>query len=64
MTATLVSLEIPPDKISICQDEIRKMAYFKWLAAGAPPGKDADFWQIAEREWVEFRYVPYRQTST
>ena len=60
MTATLESLEIPADKLPICQDEIRKLAYFKWLAAGCPPGQDADFWRRAEYEWIEFQYVPHR----
>ena len=60
MTATLESLEIPPDKLGICQDEIRKMAYFKWLSAGCPQGMDEHFWRTAEYEWIEFQYVPCR----
>jgi hypothetical protein len=63
MTATLASLEIPSEKLPICQDEIRKLAYFKWLEAGCPQGQDADFWKSAEHEWIEFQYVPDRLNS-
>jgi hypothetical protein len=64
MTATLESLEIAQEKIPICKDDIRKMAYFKWLAAGCPEGKDAEFWRAAEHEWIEFQYVPDRSRTS
>jgi len=60
MTTTLEFLEIPPDKLQMCRDDISRMAYFKWIAAGCPQGRDVDFWTDAEREWVEFKYVPDR----
>ena len=65
MTATLESVEIPPDKIQVCKDDVHKMAYFKWLAAACPHGKDAEFWLDADHELTEFQYVPDRsRTST
>ena len=27
---------------------------------GAPTGRDLDFWLLAEREWIEHRFVPSR----
>lgn len=32
------------------EEKIRIVAYYKWLNAGKPDGKDLDFWLEAERE--------------
>jgi hypothetical protein len=32
------------------EDEIRFLAYCKWLGAGAPPGDGVEFWFAAENE--------------
>ena len=34
------------------QDTIRRMAYFKWLDAGAPPGDGCEFWVQAESDYL------------
>ena len=34
----------------IKQEEIAKKAYFKWLEAGKPEGRDEHFWLEAEEE--------------
>jgi hypothetical protein len=61
MAVTLDSLELDPDKLDWARDEVRKLAYQKWVDAGQPPKGAADFWLIAEREWIERVYVPDRQ---
>jgi len=32
------------------QQELQELAYFKWLNAGKPEGRDIEFWCDAERE--------------
>jgi hypothetical protein len=34
----------------IDDDKIRELAYFKWQAAGSPPGDGIQFWLEAENE--------------
>jgi hypothetical protein len=60
MPVTLDTLELPPAQLEACQDEVRRMAYFRWLDAGAPAEGQLDFWLEAENEWIEFNYVPHR----
>ena len=49
-------LPTPPDSdvgaapCSPTAEEIRVLAYHKWLAAGCPSGDGQDFWLEAERE--------------
>ncbi len=33
-------------------DEIRVLAYHKWVAAGCPPGDGVNFWLEAEQELI------------
>jgi hypothetical protein len=33
-----------------CRAAIAATAYYKWLAAGRPQGRDLEFWVAAERE--------------
>jgi hypothetical protein len=42
--------EPPCQGLSVSEEEIRKLAYQKWEAAGKPPGNGVNFWQEAERE--------------
>jgi hypothetical protein len=37
------------------QEEIRTLAYAKWVDAGRPPGDGAHFWLEAERELSQYR---------
>lgn len=60
MNVTLESLELMPDRLDWARDEVRKLAYQKWLEAGSPPECDGNFWLLAEREWIERVYVPDR----
>lgn len=39
-----------PDGRHVSEDEIRLLAYQKWLAAGRPPGDGIEFWHQAEME--------------
>ncbi len=36
--------------IPAAEDQVRLLAYFKWEAAGRPPGDGVEFWVEAERE--------------
>lgn len=40
--------------------QVRKLAYFKWVEAGRPEDNSLEFWKAAEREWIEYFYVPRR----
>ena len=39
-----------PLKAAPSAERIRQLAYYKWEAAGSPPGDGATFWLAAERE--------------
>ena len=42
------------------EEEIQKKAYFLWLEAGKPDGREQYFWDLAEKEWsshVKIKYV-------
>lgn len=60
MAVSLESLDLDPEKLDWAREEVRKLAYQKWLVANRPPESDADFWLLAEREWIERIYVPDR----
>jgi hypothetical protein len=60
MAVTLESLDLDPEKLEWAREEVRKLAYQKWFEAGQPAGSDADYWLLAEREWIERIYVPDR----
>ncbi len=34
-------------------NEIKDKAYFKWVEAGRPDGRDQEFWDVAEKEYAE-----------
>jgi hypothetical protein len=34
----------------LCRAAIAESAYYKWLDAGRPQGRDVEFWVAAERE--------------
>jgi hypothetical protein len=44
------SYEVHSVSPSHCRAVIAKAAYFKWLAAGQPQGRDLEFWVAAEQE--------------
>jgi hypothetical protein len=60
MAVSLESLEFDPAKLEWALEEVRKLAYQKWTEAGCPLEGDANFWLLAEREWIERIYVPDR----
>lgn len=37
-------------KDTVTEQDIRERAYFKWLEAGCPDGRDQDLWLSAEKE--------------
>ncbi len=54
----LDSLYLTEEEYSTAIEQVRLMAYYKWLDAGSPEGQD--FWREAELEWIEYCYVPDR----
>ncbi|MCA9267515.1 MAG: DUF2934 domain-containing protein [Planctomycetales bacterium] len=60
MCPSLDSLPLSACGLETAKEQIRKLAYAKWQAAGCPAEHDDGFWQAAEREWIEFHYVPER----
>ena len=60
MAVSLESLELDPEKLAAAREEVRKLAYQKWVEAGQPLQSEMDFWLAAERQWIERVYVPDR----
>ena len=61
MCLTLDTLELTEEEINAAREEVQRLAYFKWEQAGCPHDADPrEFWYEAEREWIEFNYVPDR----
>lgn len=58
MSITLNQLDLTPDDAEADRSVVEKMAYFNWLDAGCPEGRCLDFWLAAEREWIEYCFVP------
>ena len=56
----LDSLLLTEDELKVARKQVREMAYFKWQAAGSPEDDALRFWLEAEREWIEYYYVPDR----
>lgn len=60
MPFCLESLELEAQHLDAARQAVRKMAYQKWELAGRPAGDGTPFWLEAEREWIEYCYVPDR----
>jgi len=56
----LDSLLLTDDELAVARRQIEKLAYFKWQAAGSPENQSLAIWQEAEREWIDYYYVPDR----
>ena len=41
-----------PEGVKIDRDEVARRAYFKWVDAGRPHGRDQEFWFRAETEYA------------
>lgn len=54
------NLILTPEERSCARDQVQKMAYLKWQAAGCPDNSEKQFWEEAELEWTEYYYVPDR----
>ena len=64
MTVTLQSLDLSDEARACAEEEVRRAAYFKWLADGAPEGDGHAYWVEAERDWIAHCYVPCRADLT
>jgi hypothetical protein len=60
MSVTLENLELTPEELEASKEAVRTSAYYGWLNAGCPDGRQLDFWLLAEREWIEHCFVPNR----
>ena len=60
MQPSLNCLILTEPEREIARRAIQEMAYFKWLEAGCPDDGTLKFWLDAEKEWVEYCYVPDR----
>lgn len=60
---SLDSLMLTQAELSIAKEQVRQMAYFKWKNAGCPDGRSQRFWSEAELEWIEYFYVPHRDST-
>jgi hypothetical protein len=60
MCTNLETLELTPHQLELTRAVVQRHAYFKWLDAGCPEGRQLEFWGEAEREWIERDYVPQR----
>jgi hypothetical protein len=40
----------PPLATAVPEEEVRRLAYQKWVTAGHPPGDGIEFWLAAELE--------------
>jgi hypothetical protein len=64
MSSTLDSLPLTEEEFRTAQEEVRRLAYLKWERAGCPQTADpSQFWTEAEREWIDFYYVPDRNPT-
>ena len=61
MTVTVETLDLTPEELNVCKDAVRRRAFFNWCDAGCPDFGHFDFWLQAEREWIEYNYVPHRR---
>jgi hypothetical protein len=61
MCISIETLEMTEQERAACINLIREMAYFNWLDAGQPEGRELDCWLKAERHWIEYDYVPRRE---
>jgi Protein of unknown function (DUF2934) len=53
-------LELSETERTAAREQIRRMAFLKWQDAGCPLSDPCHFWREAEREWIEYYYVPDR----
>lgn len=59
-TPDLEALFLTDAELATAKSEIRQIAFCKWQDAGCPQNRDRDFWNEAQLEWIEYRYVPDR----
>ena len=64
MQLSLDLLLLTEDELQVARKQVRDMAYFKWQAAGRPSDGALTFWREAEREWINYHYVPDRYQMT
>lgn len=60
MATCIENLELTAEEVAAAKEEIRRLAFEKWLEAGQPDGDGVQFWMAAESQWIERLYVPHR----
>ena len=56
----LDQLLLTEEELESARSQVRDMAYRKWQESGCPENESLKYWQEAEREWIEYYYVPDR----
>jgi hypothetical protein len=59
-TPSLDTLLMTEVELKLARKQIERMAYEKWEGAGCPDADPLEFWREAEREWIQYQYVPDR----
>lgn len=54
----LEALYLTHQSLKIAKRQVEQLAMKKWNSAGCPMSSSRDFWQEAQAEWIEHRYVP------
>jgi len=62
-TPDLEALFLTDEELEVAKREVKKMAFCKWSDAGRPENSSRDFWNEAQLEWIEYRYVPDRYAA-
>ena len=60
MQNRLEKLLLNEDELKAAREQVQKLAYRKWQESGCPEDDELTFWLEAEREWIEYYYVPDR----
>lgn len=53
-------LLLTEEELETAKRQVQEIAYFKWQESGCPEEESLKFWEEAEREWIEYNYVPDR----
>jgi hypothetical protein len=52
-----------PERLEIAKQRVREIAYLLWLDEGCPEGEDLRHWCTAEKKWIEYEFVPDRNSE-
>ena len=56
----LDQLVLSEELLEAAKNKVQELAYRKWQESGCPENDELSFWLEAEREWIQYYYVPDR----